>query len=71
MSHTMRTWERIVEARPREEVMICEQQCGFVPRNSSKKKGHNCFEDAEGEVWKRSEKAALCLCGSGEYMTRC
>ena len=32
MSHTMMLWERVVEARLRAEVSICEQQCGFMPK---------------------------------------
>jgi len=35
MSHTMKLWERIVEARLRETVEICEQQYGFMPRKST------------------------------------
>ena len=32
MSHTMKLWERVVEARLRTEVSICEQQYGFMPK---------------------------------------
>ncbi|KAI5089302.1 histone H4 transcription factor [Silurus meridionalis] len=35
ISHTMKLWERVVEARLREEVSICEQQYGFMPRKST------------------------------------
>ncbi|KAK3533747.1 hypothetical protein QTP70_025045 [Hemibagrus guttatus] len=35
MSHTMKLWERIVEARLRKVVEICEQQYGFMPRKST------------------------------------
>lgn len=35
MSHTMKVWERVVEARLRQEVEICEQQYGFMPRKST------------------------------------
>ncbi|KAF7710733.1 hypothetical protein HF521_009605, partial [Silurus meridionalis] len=35
ISHTMKLWERVVEARLREEVTICEQQYGFMPRKST------------------------------------
>jgi hypothetical protein len=35
MSHTMKLWERIVEARLRREVRICEQQYGFMPKKST------------------------------------
>ncbi|KAK3516828.1 hypothetical protein QTP70_023704, partial [Hemibagrus guttatus] len=34
MSHTMKLWERVVEARLRKVVEICEQQYGFMPRKS-------------------------------------
>ncbi|KAK3551351.1 hypothetical protein QTP70_015027 [Hemibagrus guttatus] len=35
MSHTMKVWERVVEARIRKVVEICEQQYGFMPRKST------------------------------------
>ncbi|KAJ8348946.1 hypothetical protein SKAU_G00275380 [Synaphobranchus kaupii] len=35
ISHSMKLWERVVEARLREEVMISEQQYGFMPRKST------------------------------------
>ncbi|KAK3539921.1 hypothetical protein QTP70_019566, partial [Hemibagrus guttatus] len=35
MSHTMKLWERIVEARLRKVAEICEQQYGFMPRKST------------------------------------
>ncbi|MCJ8736395.1 hypothetical protein PDJAM_G00258030 [Pangasius djambal] len=35
MSHTMKLWERVVEARLRKLVDICEQQYGFMPRKST------------------------------------
>ena len=35
MSHTMKLWERIVEARLRQEVVIGDQQFGFMPRRST------------------------------------
>ncbi|KAK3575408.1 hypothetical protein QTP86_026247, partial [Hemibagrus guttatus] len=35
MSHTMKPWERVVEARLRKVVEICEQQYGFMPRKST------------------------------------
>ncbi|KAK3559897.1 hypothetical protein QTP86_026171 [Hemibagrus guttatus] len=34
-SHTMKLWERVVEARLRKVVEICEQQYGFMPRKST------------------------------------
>ncbi|KAK3527809.1 hypothetical protein QTP86_006875 [Hemibagrus guttatus] len=35
MSHTMKLWERVVEARLRKVVEISEQQYGFMPRKST------------------------------------
>ncbi|KAK3538868.1 hypothetical protein QTP86_018772 [Hemibagrus guttatus] len=35
MSHTMKLWERVVEARLRKVVEIREQQYGFMPRKST------------------------------------
>ncbi|KAK3527847.1 hypothetical protein QTP86_009209 [Hemibagrus guttatus] len=35
MSHTMKLWERVVEARIRKVVEVCEQQYGFMPRKST------------------------------------
>ena len=35
MSHSMILWERVIEARIRKEVMIGEQQLGFMPGRST------------------------------------
>ena len=35
MSHTMKLWKRIIEARIRKEVTIVEQQFGFMPGRST------------------------------------
>ena len=35
ISHTMKLWERVVEARLRHEVTISEKQYGFMPRKST------------------------------------
>ena len=35
MSHTMKLWERIIEATLRKEVTIAEQQFGFMPGRST------------------------------------
>ena len=32
MNTTMKIWKRVVEAKVREKVMICEEQYGFMPR---------------------------------------
>ena len=35
MSHTMKLWERVIEARTRKEVTIAEQQFRFMPGRST------------------------------------
>ena len=35
MSHTMKVWERIIEARLRDRVEISKQQYGFMPRKET------------------------------------
>ena len=35
LSHSMKLWERVIEARLRQEVEICEQQYGFMPGKST------------------------------------
>ena len=35
MSHTIKLWERVIEARIRKEVTIAEQQFGFLPGRST------------------------------------
>ena len=35
MSHTMKVWERIIEARLRDRVEISKQQYGFVPEKGT------------------------------------
>ena len=35
MSHTMKLWERVIEARIRKKVTIAEQQFGFMPGRST------------------------------------
>ena len=35
MSHSMKLWERVIEARLRDIVPICAQQFGFMPRKST------------------------------------
>ena len=48
MSHAIKLWERIIEARTRKEVTIAEQQFGFMPAEY-----HRCnllSKDAVGKV---------------------
>ena len=35
MSHTMKLWERVIEAMTSKEVTIAEQQFGFIPGRST------------------------------------
>ena len=35
MSHTVKLWERVVEARLKKEVVICDDQFGFMPGRST------------------------------------
>ena len=35
MSHTMKVWERIIEARLRNRVEISKEQYGFIPGNGT------------------------------------
>ena len=60
MSHTMKLWERVVEARLRQEVVIGDQQFGFMPRRSTTDAIFGLRDD-DGEVEGRSERAALCV----------
>ena len=62
ISCTMTIWEIVVEARLKEEVMICEQQYGVMPKKEHYRL-HVCFENADEEVQRRSERAGMCLCG--------
>ena len=63
MIHIMRIWKRRVEARLREEVMICEQKYGFMPRKSSTDPRFAVTmlmeKNREGQ-----KRVTLCLCGS-------
>ena len=51
ISHIMKLWERVVEARLRHEVTISELQYGFIPRKS-----------VDGKVQGRTQRTALCFC---------
>ena len=35
MDHTIKLWERVVEATPKTEISVCEQQHGFVQTRST------------------------------------
>ena len=57
MSHTMKLWERIIEARIRKEVKIAEQQFGFMPGRSTT--GIFCLRMLL-EKWTEGQKAVHC-----------
>ena len=60
MSHMMKLWERVVEARLRQEVVVGDQQFGFMPWRSTTDAIFG-VEDDDREVEGRSERAALCV----------
>ena len=58
MSHTMKLWERIIEARIRKEVTIAEQQFGFMPGRSTTD-AIFCLRMLL-EKWTKGQKAVHC-----------
>ena len=57
MSHTMKLWEKVIEGRIRKEVMIAEQQFGFMPGRSTT----NTIFCLRMLLEKWTEGSALCL----------
>ena len=68
MSHTMKVWERIIEARLRNRVEISKQQYGFMPGKGT--------TDAMFalrmlmEKYRKGQRATLCICGLGESLRK-
>ena len=58
MSHTMKIWERVVEARLRQEVDICEHQYCFMPGKSTTDE----IVALRVLMEKYREGAAFCIC---------
>ena len=58
MNEEITTSKRVVEARLREEVMIGEQQHGFMPTKFSRLQV--CCGNTGGEVKRRSGRAGSC-----------
>ena len=58
MSHTMKLWEMIIEARIRKEVTIAEQQFGFMPKRSTP--DAIFFLRMLLEKWTEGQKAVHC-----------
>ena len=59
MSHSMKLWERVIEARIRKEVMIGEQQFGFMPKRSTTD-AIFCLRMLL-EKWNEGQKAVHCV----------
>ena len=59
MSHTMKLWERIIEARTWKEVTIAEQQFGFMPGRSITD-AIFCLRIMLLEKWTEGQKAMHC-----------
>ena len=59
MSHTMKLWERVIEARIRKEVTITEQQFGFMPGRSTTDAIFSLRMMLE--KWSEGQKAVHCV----------
>ena len=55
-SHTMKLWERVIEARLRKEVRVAEQQFGFMPGRSTTDAIFSLLEK-----WKEGQKGVHCV----------
>ena len=60
MSHTMKIWERIIEARLWNRVEISKQQYRFMPGKGTTD-AVCCFKNVDGKVQRRSKRATLCI----------
>ena len=56
ISHTMKIWERIIEARLRDRVEISEQQYEFMPGKSYQ--CCVCFKNVDGKIQGRSKRTS-------------
>ena len=66
MSHTMKVWERIIEARLRDKVQINKQKYGFM---LGKGTSHTMFAlRMLIEKYRKSKRAALCISGPRESL---
>ena len=66
MSRSMKIWERVVEARLRQEVQIREQQYNFMPGKSAS--NAILALNLLTEKYRKEEKTALCVCRVRESM---
>ena len=67
MSHTIKVWERIIEARLRDNVEIRKQQYGFMPGKGTIR-CHVCHKNVDGKVQESSKRATLCIRGPRESL---
>ena len=65
MSHTMKVWERIIEARLRDRVEISKQQYGFTPGKGTTN-AMFALRMINGKVQGRSKRVTLCIRGPRE-----
>ena len=66
MSHTMKVWERIIEARLRDRVEISKQLWIYARKGNYR--CHVCLKNIDGKVQERSKRASLCICGPRESL---
>ena len=65
MSHTMKVWQRIIEARLRDR----DQKTPiWIYARKGKHQCHVCFENVDGKVQGKSKRATLCICGTREIL---
>lgn len=50
ISHSIKVWERVVEARLKREVVFSDQQYGFLPWKSTTDADTVCSEGVDGKV---------------------
>ena len=67
MSHTMKVWEKIIEASLRDRVEISKQQIWIYIRKRNQR-CHVCFKNVDGKVQGSSKRATLCICGRRESL---
>ena len=63
MSHTMKVWERIIEARLSDRVEISR-----IYARKGNHRCHVCFKNVDGKVHGRSKTATLCIRGPRESL---
>ena len=64
MSHTIKIWERIIEARLRDSVEISKQ----IYSRKGNYRCYVCFKNVDGKVHGRSKRGLLCIRGPRESL---